>query len=96
MRPIIIVMLSVQAVIFLATACTILFRKLAPDRARQVWASLAISLAIVATGSWQIADRHAASPGADVLQFGAPFLLGMAIMALLMRIRVQRGLDAAP
>lgn len=58
-----------------------------------MWSSLAVSLIIVAIASWQIGNNHADSAGADLLLFGAPLLLGMGIMALLMLLRQPRGLD---
>jgi hypothetical protein len=50
-------------------------------------------LVIVSGTSFQIADKHAGQPGAEVLQFGAPLLLGMALMAALITLRQRRGLD---
>ena len=93
MKPLIIVMLCVQAGIFLATAFAVLSARHRVDRPRPIWSSFAISLVIVASTSWRIADSHAGQPGADVVAFGAPFLLGMGIMALLLLIRQRRGLD---
>ena len=81
MRAIVMVMLAVQAGIFLATLWTLLFARGAPGRPRPVWSSLAISLVIVAGTSWQIADKHQGQPGADILAYGSPLLLGMGISA---------------
>jgi hypothetical protein len=96
MRALIIVMLVVQAGIFLATAYTILFARSSAGRPRPIWSSLAISLVIVAATSWQIADKHFGDPGADVLAYCSPLLLGMGLMAALLAIRQRRGLDSAP
>ena len=96
MRLLIIVMLAVQAGIFLASAWTILFARTAGGRPRPVWSSLAILLLIVAGTSWQIADRHFGQPGADILAYFSPFLLGMGVMAALLTVRQKRGLDSAP
>jgi hypothetical protein len=93
MRPLIIVMLCVQVAILLVTATTILFARSTPDKAKPVWSSLAISLVIIAAASWQIADRHDEDAGAELLTFGAPLLLGMGIMAILLAIRQRRRLD---
>jgi drug/metabolite transporter (DMT)-like permease len=93
MKPLIIVMLCVQAGIFLAAAYSVMFRKHSAGRRRPLWSSLAITLVIVASTSWQIADKRAGTAGADVLQFGAALLLGMALMAIFMLIRQRRGLD---
>ena len=96
MRALIIVMLAVQAAIFLVTALTVLTARSAADRPRPIWSSLAISLIIVAATSWQIADKHEGGAGADILAYCSPLLLGMGIMAALLGIRQRRGLDSAP
>ena len=93
MRALIIVMLLVQAGIFLATAATVLFARSAAGRPRPVWSSLAILLVIVAGTSWQIADKHEGGEGADILAYGSPLLLGMGLMAAMLAIRQRRGLD---
>ena len=87
--------LAVQAGIFLATIWTILFARGAPGRPRPVWSSLAVSLTIVAATSWNIAEDHRGQPGADLLAYDAPLLLGMGIICALMLIRRRRGLDEA-
>ena len=94
MRALIIVMLAVQAGIFLATLYTILFVRPTPGRKRPIWSSFAASLVIVAGTSWQIADKHFGEAGADILAFCSPLLLGMGLMAGLLAIRQRRGLDA--
>lgn len=96
MRALIIVMLAVQAGIFLATVYTILFVRPAAGRPRPIWSSFAVSLVIVAGASWNIADRHFGQVGADVLAFCSPLLLGMGLMAALLAIRQRRGLDSTP
>ena len=93
MRLLIIVMLLVQAGIFLATAATVLFARSAAGRPRPVWSSLAISLIIVAGTSWQIADKHQGGEGEDILAYCSPLLLGMGLMAAMLAIRQRRGLD---
>ena len=93
MRAIIIVMLIVQAGIFLATAVSVLFTRSTAGSRRPVWASFAISLVIASGASWNIGNSHAGQPGADILMYGAPLLLGMGIMAALLQIRHRRGLD---
>jgi hypothetical protein len=93
MKPIIVVMLAVQVAILLVTGWITLFRRQTADSRRPVWSGLAFALVIVSGTSFQIADKHAAEPGADVLQFGAPLLLGMALMAALITLRQRRGLD---
>jgi hypothetical protein len=96
MRALIIVMLAVQAGIFLVTALTVLSARSTGERPRPIWSSLAISLIIVAGTSWQIADKHEGGAGADILAYCSPLLLGMGLMAALLAIRQRRGLDSAP
>lgn len=93
MKAIIIVMLAVQAGIFLATSLAILFTRSTAARPRPVWSSFAISLVIVSGASWNIGENHEGQPGADMLMYGAPLLLGMGIMAALLLVRHRRGLD---
>lgn len=96
MKPLIIVMLCVQAGIFLAAAYAVMFGRPSPDRRRPLWSSLGITLVIVASVSWQIGEKRQGSAGADILLYGSPLLLGMGLMAIFMLIRQRRGLDAAP
>lgn len=93
MRALIIVMLVVQAAIFLVTIATVTVGRPATGRPRPIWSSLAVSLVIVAGTSWQIADKHEGGVGVDVLAYCSPLLLGMGLMAALMAIRQRRGLD---
>ena len=93
MRALIIVMLAVQAAIFLATVVAVLFARSTAGRPRPVWSSFAISLVIVSGASWNIGEKHAGEPGADILMYVAPLLLGMGLMAALLLIRHRRGLD---
>jgi hypothetical protein len=93
MRLLIIVMLAVQAGIFLATVWTILFGRSDAGRPRPIWSSFAVSLVVVAAVSWQIADKHVGEAGADILAYCSPLLLGMGLMAGLLGIRRRRGLD---
>ena len=96
MRPIIIVMLCVQAGLIVVTALTILMAKPEPGRRRPIWSSMAVALVIGATTSWQIADRHDLSPGAPLLEYGSGLLLGMGLVCLLFLIRQRLGRDAMP
>jgi len=95
MRTIIVVMLVVQAASLLVTAYTMLVKRAAPGDKRPVWSGLVMMLVIVGGVSWNIGDRHIGDAGADILLYGSPLLLGMAIMAALMVFRHRRGLDAA-
>ena len=97
MRPIVMVMLAVQAAIILVTAYTVMFgRASSRSPRRPVWSSLAISLVIIASTSWRIGEDHPEDPGAEFLLYGAPLLLGMSLMAIFMLIRQRRGVDEAP
>jgi hypothetical protein len=92
MKPIILAMLAVQAGIILVAIWTVLFKPQAAG-SKPAWSGLVIALAIVAGTSIKIADTHAGQPGADVLAVGAPLLLGMAVMAVLIILRQRRGLS---
>ena len=95
MRSLIMIMLGIQIAIFLVTAWTVMFaRATARNPRRPVWSSLAISLIVIAGTSWNIAAHHVGQPGADLLAYGSPLLLGMALMAAFIQIRQRRGLDA--
>jgi hypothetical protein len=96
MKPLIMVMLAVQAGIFLVTVLTMTMRAhpaAGAGRPRPVWSGLALALVIVAGTSWNIGEDHIGQAGADILMYVSPLLLGMAIMAALMLIRKRRGLD---
>jgi hypothetical protein len=96
MKPIIVVMLCAQIGAFLAVTFSVAFGM--PFRARQrpVWPSLAICLFVVASSSLNIAGSHANAKGADILQFGAPVLIGMALMCLLLFLRERGARDRNP
>ena len=96
MKALVIIMLVIQAGIFLVTALTIVTARATAERPRPIWSSLAISLIVVAGTSWQIADGHAGEPGTDILMYCSPLLVGMGLMAALLAIRQRRGLDSAP
>ena len=92
MRAIIILMLIVQAAIFLVTIFAAVFTPHRGER-RPIWTSLAISLIIVASAANMIGGKHAGQPGADLLQGGAMVLIGMAIMTIMIALRQRRALD---
>ncbi|HEX5259166.1 MAG TPA: hypothetical protein VFW35_10360 [Sphingomicrobium sp.] len=91
MKTIVILMLIVEAAVFLVAIFSAVF---VPNRGerRPVWTSIAISLIIVASAGNMIGDKHAGQPGADILQGGAMVLVGMAIMAVMMALRQRRAL----
>ncbi|HYD11748.1 MAG TPA: hypothetical protein VEC11_02755 [Allosphingosinicella sp.] len=92
MKAIIIVMLAVQAAAFLATVIAVLTGRSVIGR-RPAWSISTIALVIISGASWNIGNSHAGQPGADILMYGSPFLLGMGVMAALMLLRHRRGLD---
>ena len=93
MRPIILLMLAVDIAIILASAFGIAMRKPSADRLRPMWASFVVSLLVGGSTSVNIAGDHAGQPGADILGFVGPTMIGMAIMAALVAYRQRR--DAA-
>jgi 4-hydroxybenzoate polyprenyltransferase len=93
MKAIVMLMLAVQAAIVLVTVVTVLTARPTSGRGRPFWPGLIVSLALIGTVSWQIGEKHHGQPGAEILMWGSPFLLGMAIMAALMVVRRRRGLD---
>ena len=93
MRPIIIVMLAVQAGLILVTALTILQAKPSPGRPRPIWSTLAIALIISASTSYQIADHHRGADGGELLEYGSGVLMGMALVCLMVLLRQRRGTD---
>jgi hypothetical protein len=93
MKPIIVVMLCAQVGVLLAITFSVAFGRPFRDRQRPVWPNLAICLFIVAASSLNIAGSHANAQGADILQFGAPVLIGMGLMCLLLIFRERGGHD---
>ncbi|WP_309603181.1 hypothetical protein [Sphingomonas sp.] len=96
MRPIIVVMLLVDLGIVLATAFGVAMRKPTPERLRPIWISFAVSLLIGGLTSLNIASDHDGQPGADILAFVGPMMIGMAIMGALIALRERHGSGAAP
>ena len=90
MRPILIVMLAVQAGILLATIFAVCLRKPTAARPGPIWSSLAVALFIVGMTSNQIARDHPGAPGTDIIAFGSPLLIGMALMCLLLLFKELR------
>lgn len=95
MRPIIMLMLAVDVALVLVTAWTILTAKPQPGRPRPIWSSLAISLIVCASASFQIAGRHDLSAGARLLDYASGVLLGMGLLSLLVLVRQRLGRDMA-
>jgi|KBSSwiStaDraftv2_1062776.scaffolds.fasta_scaffold51356_2 hypothetical protein len=93
MKPIILAMLAVQAAIILVTFWTVLFRRETPGDNRPVWSGLVFVMLITAGTSTRIANSHAGQPGTDFLATGAPLLIGMAVMGVLIMLRQRRGLS---
>lgn len=91
MKAIIIVMLAVEAAMFLTAIGAALFVR-QEGRRRPIWVSISISMIIVASAGNTIAEHHIGRPGADLVQAGAMVLIGMAVMTILMALRQRRGL----
>ena len=96
MRPIIMIMLLVDLGIILATAFGVAIRKPGADRLRPIWISFVVSLLIGGSTSLNIAGDHDGQPGADILEFLGPLMIGMAIMAALVAWRERRAAGTAP
>ena len=96
MRPIIIVMLLVDLGIVLATAFGVAMRKPTADRLRPIWSTFVIALLIGGSTSLNIAGDHGGQPGADILAFVGPMMVGMAIMGALIALRERHGAGSRP
>lgn len=95
MKPIIIVMLCIQVGILVATVFAVAVRKPRTARPQPIWSSLAVSLFVVGLASNTIAGDHAGAPGADIVAFGGPFLIGMGLMAALALFNQRRSETAS-
>ena len=96
MRPIIVVMLLVDLGIVLATAFGVAMRKPTAERLRPVWYSFVVALLIGGSTSLNIAGDHVGKPGAEILAFVGPMMIGMAIMGALVALRERHSTSAAP
>ena len=96
MRLIIVVMLLVDLGIVLATAFGVAVRKPTPERLRPIWASFVVALLIGGSTSLNIAGDHDGQPGAEILAFVGPMMIGMALMGALIALRDRYGTGAAP
>ena len=96
MRPIIVVMLLVDLGIVLATAFGVAMRKPTADRLRPIWSTFVIALLIGGSTSLNIAGDHDGQPGADILAFVGPMMVGMAIMGALIALRERHGAGSRP
>ncbi|HEX5184228.1 MAG TPA: hypothetical protein VFW19_13910 [Allosphingosinicella sp.] len=94
MKPIIIVMLCVQALFVLVAIFSVL-KKPNSARSRPIWSSLAIGLILAAATSFDIADKHRGADGSELLEYGSGVMLGMAILSLLVLLRQRLGTDSA-
>ena len=96
MKPIVIIMLAVDAALLLVAAWTVLKTKPAPGRPRPIWSSLAMSLVVTAMVSFEIADRHRGGDGGELLEYASGLLMGMGLMSLLVLLRQRLGTDNLP
>lgn len=94
MKLIIMLMFCVQLAILLVTIFVVTIREPTARQPGPVWSSLALSLLVVGMVSNTIADRHNGGLGADVLGFTGAILIGMAIMAALLRVRERAALPS--
>jgi hypothetical protein len=83
-------MLCAQAVSLITAVFAVTVRQPTVEKPGPVWSSLGISLFVVGMTSNKIAWDHDGVPGADILAFGGPVLIGMGLMAALMFIRLGR------
>jgi drug/metabolite transporter (DMT)-like permease len=90
MKPIIIVMLCVQAAILVVTFYIVAIRKPTAERPGPVWSSIATSLLVVGIASNTIAQGHVGKEGADIIGFVGAMLIGMAVMGALMLFSEKR------
>jgi hypothetical protein len=87
--------LILQAGLILGAIFHIAMEKPSAKKPRPRYLSYGLSLVVCAFASWEVSGNHAAVAGADLARLGAPLLLGMAIVMLLMAAREHRGLDGA-
>ncbi|TFI59441.1 hypothetical protein E2493_04410 [Sphingomonas parva] len=84
MKPILILMLAVDAAIFLLAVYDVVFARGAADRRN--WSRFTLPLMIGGIASIQVGERHAGVAAAEVLPFFGALLLGMAVMSILVRL----------
>jgi hypothetical protein len=94
MRAIEIVMLCLQAAMVLVVAWTVLMARPKPGLPRPIWPGLGLALVLIASTSFQIADKHHPDAGSRLLEYGSGVLLGMGIMTLLVALRQRLGRDS--
>jgi len=95
MKPIVIVMLLVDAAMLLTVIYSVVIKKPSPDKPEPLWRSLAISLLVAGMVSQRIGQSHAGGSGAELLQAAGLVLLGMAVMSILVSARKRRGTSPA-
>jgi hypothetical protein len=91
MKPIIIVMLLVDAAMLLTVIYSVVIKKPSPAQPEPLWRSLAISLLVAGMVSERIGESHTGTSGAELLQTAGMVLLGMAVMSILVSARKRRG-----
>ena len=90
MKPILIVMLCVQAAMLLAVIYVVAVRKPTAERPGPIWSSLAVSLFVIGMASTNIAEHHAGRAGADIVSFDGGIFIGMGLLAALVLFRQRR------
>ena len=94
MKPLVIVMLVLQATLLVSTVWAMLRPPPVSDPRGRIWTSLFVALLVPASVSYGIADREGGT-GAHLVEYGSGVLLGMAILCLAMALRLRMGKDAA-
>jgi hypothetical protein len=87
------VMLVIQAGLVLTMIYGLGFERPTARRPGPRYLSIGFSLLLSAIVSWEISAAHRQAGGAALLRMGAPLLLGMGIVLLLLALRQRRGLD---
>jgi hypothetical protein len=96
MKPIIILMLCLDAAIVLVSIFIVAIRKRTVAPQSSLWSSLATILVIAAVASSVISKGHTGTAGADVLGSLAAVLVGMAVMAAMLVFRDRKERSQRP
>ena len=92
MRPIIVVVLLLDVAMFLFVSFIVAVRKPSPARPHPRWRSVAFPLLAAGWVSMKIGERYPTGTGVEIVRNSGLFLMGMAIMSVLVAFRKRRGL----